>query len=310
MEQQRPIIIRRGGEDQRHGHHGGAWKVAYADFVTAMMAFFLLLWLVSSANQATLRGLAEFFSDATVHTGPPGGAGGVLEGFSIMPLPLPPTPGTLSGSPAVMAGAPSMSQGRPLAPTEDEIELLEQGSLAEANPEEGAELEAAKATLLAMLEAAPELWRIKDNLMIDRTPEGLRIQLIDRDQLAMFPVGSDAMYPHTRRLLEVVVSALATVSGRLSIRGHTDALPFAPGAGYDNWSLSSDRADATRRVMLEAGLDPSRIAEIVGKGDAEPLVPGQADDPRNRRISIVLLREDGASGAPHATSPAWTGGQP
>jgi chemotaxis protein MotB len=206
----------------------------------------------------------------------------------------------------VAAGSPSFSQGRPLEPTEAELEPMAEGTLFEASPEEGAELEAAKATLLAMLEAAPELWRIKDSLVIDQTPEGLRIQLIDRDQLAMFPVGSDAMYPHTRRLLEVVVSAVATVPGRLSIRGHTDALPFAPGAGYDNWSLSADRADATRRVMLDAGFDPSRIAEIVGKGDAEPLAPGKADDPRNRRISIVLLRE-GASNVLSATSPAPAG---
>jgi chemotaxis protein MotB len=136
-----------------------------------------------------------------------------------------------------------------------------------------------------------------DSLAFDETVEGLRIHLIDREQVAMFPIGSDVMYPHTRRLLEVVVATVARLQGRLSIRGHTDALPFAPGAAYDNWALSSDRANATRRAMVEAGLQPARIAEVVGKGDAEPLVAEDRTDPRNRRISIVLLRDPPAAAA-------------
>ena len=144
---------------------------------------------------------------------------------------------------------------------------------------------------MTTVEADPELRAFRDRLAIDLTEEGLRVQLLDGEQLAMFPVGSAVMYPHTQRLLELVVAAVAAVPNRLSIRGHADALPFAPGADYDNWSLSSDRANATRRVMLAAGLEPSRVAEVVGKGDGEPLLPQHADDPRNRQISIVLLRQ-------------------
>ena len=106
----------------------------------------------------------------------------------------------------------------------------------------------------------------------------------------MFPVGSDAMYPHTRRLLAVVVKAIADTANRLSLRGHTDSLPFAVGSGRDNWHLSADRANATRVAMIAAGLDPGRVAEVVGRADAEPPVDDQPADPRNRRISVVLLR--------------------
>lgn len=285
------VIIRRSQDGGRHGHHGGAWKVAYADFVTAMMAFFLLLWLVSSANQATLRGLAEYFSDAEVHTGVPGGAGGVLDGFSLLPIP-PMMPAAPFSEPIatsmLQSGVPA---GEPVA------DAGASDSAADPNLQDEVEIGVAPAVILKAVEESPELRPLMDSLAFDETVEGLRIHLIDRQQVAMFPIGSDVMHPHTRRLLEVVVATVAKLRGRLSIRGHTDALPFAPGAVYDNWALSSDRANATRRAMLEAGLDPARIAEVVGKGDAEPLVPEDRTDPRNRRISIVLLRDPSAAPA-------------
>ena len=119
------------------------------------------------------------------------------------------------------------------------------------------------------------------------------MHLLDREQLPMFPVGSDAMYPHTRRLLQTVVEAIAGTPNRISLRGHTDSLPFAAGSGRDNWHLSADRANATRLAMVAARLDPSRVAEVVGRADAEPLVADRPADPRNRRISVVLLRQAG-----------------
>jgi chemotaxis protein MotB len=132
------------------------------------------------------------------------------------------------------------------------------------------------------------------------------VQLLDREQLPMFPVGSDVMYPHTRRLLEVVVAAVAGTGSRLSLRGHTDSLPFAKGSGRDNWRLSADRANATRLAMVAAGLDAARVAEVVGRADAEPLLPEHPDDARNRRISIVLLRAAGGEPA----GPAHPAGAP
>ena len=125
----------------------------------------------------------------------------------------------------------------------------------------------------------PGLRGLKDSLLIEEAPEGLRVQILDRDQLPMFPVGSDAMYPHTRRLLAVVVEAIADTANRLSLRGHTDSLPFAVGSGRDNWHLSADRANATRVAMIAAGLDPGRVAEVVGRADAEPLVDDRPADP-------------------------------
>lgn len=296
----RPIVIRRVVEEAHAGHHGGAWKVAYADFVTAMMAFFLLLWLISSASEDTLKGLAEFFSDATVNTGPPGGIGGT-QGLTLAPGALPQIPSSPFAVQPTIPFSPEQDDAEVLALGHGEegdaddpgaaAEISDAALKAELARREQMQLERARATILDVLEASPELRLFKDNLLIDQTPEGLRIQLLDRDSLAMFPLGSDAMYPHMRRLLQVVAEAIAGLPNRLSIRGHTDALPFAPGTAYDNWRLSSDRANATRLALAELGLGDRRVAEVVGKGDADPLVQDDPQDARNRRISIVLLQE-------------------
>jgi chemotaxis protein MotB len=290
---QRPLVIKRVIVGGHGGHHGGAWKVAYADFVTAMMAFFLLLWLISSASEDTLKGLSEYFSEAKVNVGTPGGAGGLLDGRMLLPsggvqattavpiLPLPP-PGS---APAELE--PSET-GLTSGLAED---LREEAFEAELERREQATFEAKKEAIEAALEAAPELSRFAENLLIDRTPEGLRIQIVDLEDAAMFPVGSDQMYPHTLRLLEVVERAIADLPNRVSIRGHTDALPFAAGATYDNWRLSSDRANATRLALVGLGLPPGRVADVTGKADAESLFPDDPRDPRNRRISLVLLNE-------------------
>jgi chemotaxis protein MotB len=314
----RPVIVQRAPDTRPHGHHGGAWKVAYADFVTAMMAFFLLLWLVGSADKDTLKGLAEFFSDAKVNVGPPGGTGGILDGFSVVPADPGGVPASPFDQPSVLPGSPD--------PGHAGADELDPGALApplggqaarDAAPRTAQDdgdaldgLEAAQDSLAEAFAAAPELRRFADSMVVDQTPEGLRIQLVDREQLAMFPVGSATMYAHTRRMLELVVKAIAPLPNPISIRGHTDALPFAPGAEQDNWSLSSDRANATRRAMTEAGLDPGRVAEVVGRGDADPLLPTDAHDPRNRRISIVLLRTRPGGPPGPATGARETGGGP
>ena len=284
----RPLVIRRVSEDGRHGHHGGAWKVAYADFVTAMMAFFLLLWLLSSASDKTRKGLADFFSDATVDIGPPGGAGGVLAGMTPLPNPLPSPPGPLLERRLALPRPEQDPAELGLAQAGDGPELAP--APGSAGQDEAAQFDHARSAILMALETSPELRPFADSLLIDETREGLRIQILDREQAPMFPLGSDVIYPHARKLLEAVVRAIADLPQRISIRGHSDALPFAPHTGYDNWRLSADRANATREAKTEAGLEPRRIAEVVGKGDAEPLAPDRAYDPRNRRISIVLLR--------------------
>jgi chemotaxis protein MotB len=141
------------------------------------------------------------------------------------------------------------------------------------------------------MQAAPDLARLADNLQIERAPEGLRIQIVDQARRSMFPLGSAAMYAPTRALLEQVAHAIARLPNKVSISGHTDSVAFRRTDGYDNWSLSLDRADATRRTLLAAGLDEHRIATVIGKADTEPVFPDDPRDPRNRRISITLLRQ-------------------
>ena len=302
----RPLVVKKVVEGGGHGHHGGAWKVAYADFVTAMMAFFLLLWLLSTSSEETLKGLAEYFSESIAQTGPPGGVGGALQGLTVIPDAVPRTPSSLLDlQPTVAVRRSDWSDqqdvelGRADAADRTTEGKAEGGGEGEGEAARRRErLDAARAAIEAALSSAPDLRRLKESLVFDQTPEGLRIQIMDREQYAMFPLGSDAMYPHTRRLLAVVAQAVRDLPNRISIRGHTDARPFAPRAGYDNWRLSSDRANATRLALLEAGLAPDRIAEVVGRADAEPLVPADPHDPRNRRISLVLLNDRGAADPP------------
>ena len=301
-----PIIIRKVVEEGGHGHHGGAWKVAYADFVTAMMAFFLMLWLLATADQQQLKGLAEYFSEATANSGKPGGAGGMLDGITIatddMSIQLPMSP----FAPAV---PPLIATPRELDPDAFSLdlaaeysraagaeldlrgELADEAFEAERQRREQAAFDATKEAILNALSRTPELARFNDSLLIDDTPEGLRIQLVDRDRTAMFPTASAELYPGARQLMELVARSIETLPNRLSIRGHTDARPFAAGSGYDNWRLSSDRANATREALVAAGVSPRRIANVIGKADSEPLVPADPMDARNRRISLVMLRD-------------------
>jgi len=307
-ENTQPIIIRRVEEESGHGHHGGAWKVAYADFVTAMMAFFLLLWLIATSEEARLKGLAQYFSEARENSGEPGGVGGLLDGVSAlnrdMTIQLPASPFAVQRSiplsrereeqpdPFELDLTARFDEAGPTA----EVELADEVFEAERERREQAQFEAAKSAILDALSESDELADYARSLMIDQTPEGLRIQILDRAEHAMFPTGSAEMYPHTRQLIEVVVKAIEGLDQEVSIRGHTDSRPFVRDAGYDNWRLSSDRANATREALLRAGLEPGRIAEVVGRADAEHLVADNPNDPRNRRISLVLLREEAAPG--------------
>lgn len=299
-----PIIVRKIVDEGGHGHHGGAWKVAYADFVTAMMAFFLMLWLLSTADQQKLKGLAQYFSDATENRGPPGGMGGILHGISIvaedMALDLPASP----FAPHVTSLMATPRESDPDTFTLDlAAALVEEGAVdnaarldddmldAERQRREQEAFDEAKSRILNALGETPELIAFTDNLLIDDTPEGLRIQIVDREQSAMFPTASAELYPTAQRLVALVVGSIGGLPNLISIRGHTDSRPFAPAARYDNWRLSADRANATREALVAAGLSPSRIADIRGKADAEPLFPDAPADARNRRMSLVLLRE-------------------
>lgn len=180
---------------------------------------------------------------------------------------------------------------RPVEDGQDETEDPE--SEMETAPEtEEQRFEAIEQELRQAMQAVPELERLADHLQIERVPAGLRIQIVDQARLSMFPLGSAQMYQPTKTLLRQVASAIAKLPNRIAISGHTDSIAFRRNDGYDNWSLSLDRADATRRMLLSAGLDRSRVAAVVGKADTDHMFPKEPRDPRNRRIGITLLREE------------------
>ncbi|WP_366656387.1 flagellar motor protein MotB [Fodinicurvata sp. EGI_FJ10296] len=313
------IIIRKkrrkaaGGD----GHGGSAWKVAYADFVTAMMAFFLLLWLLNVTTAEQKQGIADYFDPMAVSQGQ-SGSGGVLGGLTVS------SPGNLS-SPSSPFSMHESLPGRPepaddsntldsgatdvvdedsgdlsfpdLADYEDEVRRLEGRELTEQEvadflaAREQAQFEQAEQMLRDAIEGVPELAELGENLMIDQTPEGLRIQIVDQDQYSMFPSGSADLLPRSRRLMEMVGQAIRGLPNDVSVRGHTDGTPFADGSQYDNWELSADRANASRRALVDSGMESQRVANVVGKADTDHLFPDEPEGAQNRRISIILLRE-------------------
>lgn len=299
--EKQPIIIKKvvkGG----HGHHGGAWKIAYADFVTAMMAFFLLLWLLNSVTQESLEGISNYFAPITTSS-TTSGSGGVLGGKTIteegaaisatardaLTVDLPPpragTGGDLSeGEQAEESGDPTDND--PANPTKKQLEQA-------AAQREQQQFDSAKQQLEEALAGLPNLKRLRDSLLIDNTPEGLRIQLIDRDGLAMFPSGGSEMFLHAQRLLEVVSKVILDTTQDLSISGHTDATPFIVDSQNANWKLSSDRANAARAQLQRFNVPEDRVARIVGLAAREPLLSDDPKHPSNRRLSIVLLRGTG-----------------
>lgn len=299
MAEQNVTIIKRVKKGSA-AHHGGAWKVAYADFVTAMMAFFLLLWLLNAVTEEQLQGISNYFNPATVSQNP-SGAGGMLGGQVIGQG----ASQNNSGSPIELTlPPPSIGQGGDDF-TDPKDGLTEQdvddsasgrrGTDDESQAREAERLEAEADRLADELRAAmqsvPNLAKLAPNLMVDQTPEGLRIQIVDNEGNSMYPAGSAAMYPQTRQLLSLVAGLIKEIPQQIAIDGHTDGTPFADNTGYGNWELSADRALAARRVLQEAGIPDDQINRVTGKASSELLIEDEPSSPRNRRISITLLRD-------------------
>jgi len=287
MASDRPIIIKKIKKSGDHGHHGGAWKVAYADFVTAMMAFFLLMWLINSTTPEQRQGIADYFAPASVAPTNSGG-GGILSGTALG------DGGGGRGASSTIERLSPDAQDDPTTPEETSEQSSQNASMAamEAARErrEQAEFASAEMSLRQSLQDMPELAELTRQLIIEETPEGLRIQLIDEEGRPMFNPGS--VQPNERAvvLLRAVAEIAERLPNRIAVSGHTDSGP-APGDGYTNWDLSADRANAARAILQEGGLANDRIAEVTGRAGSEPLYP---DDPYmagNRRISILLLRE-------------------
>lgn len=321
MADDRPIIIIKKVKKSGGGHHGGAWKVAYADFVTAMMAFFLLLWLLNVTTDVQKFGIANYFDPVSISKSF-SGSGGVLGGKSMIKDGAMISPTTPLG---VNLNMPGVAQNKPEFQPEEFDELNEYDpspagktsrldllhGAGEGKKEAGDPNAISNKQLEAIQEArdkeafdkaakeirqelgkTPELAKLSPHILVDQTPEGLRIQVIDQEGRSMFPSGSANMYGTTQKLLKTVTKVIQGMPNRISITGHTDSIPYKTKNGYDNWNLSADRANATRRVLLDAGLDADRISHVVGKADTDHLIKDKPNSPRNRRVSIVLLKND------------------
>jgi chemotaxis protein MotB len=307
-----PIIIKKVKKGGHGGHHGGAWKVAYADFVTAMMAFFLLLWLLQSTTEEQKLGIADYFAPASVSRST-SGSGGIMGGRTFTKEGAAPSDKTPVGVIVELPGTPPDwdNTGDPVESTAneetgpggieegakepDEEEAALEALLAQREEEQFA---AAEQALRQAIDNIPELRNLANNLLVDETDEGLRIQLIDEAGESMFASGSANMFDHTKKLLALVADVVKQMPQRISIKGHTDSVPYQDPNGYSNWELSTDRANSARRGLVEAGLSPERIAAVAGRADQDHLDAENPNSPRNRRISFILLRHEKGARTP------------
>jgi chemotaxis protein MotB len=272
----RPIIVKRikkGG----HGHHGGAWKIAYADFVTAMMAFFLLMWLLGSTTKGDLNGISEYFKT---------------------PLKVAMQGGSGSGdSSSVIPGG-----GKDLTRKEGQVKLADDPNVskktfnltaakAELERQETARLQQLKEKIEAKIESNPLLKKYKNQLLLDFTSEGLRIQIVDEQNRPMFALASAQLQPYTREILQEIGVVLNDVPNKVGLSGHTDSTPYFTDAGYSNWELSADRANASRRALVAGGMADTKILRVVGLASAAHLDRKDPFNPINRRISIIVMNK-------------------
>jgi len=274
MSNDRPIVIKKVKKVSGGGHHGGAWKVAYADFVTAMMAFFLLMWLISTSTPEQKRGIADYFAPASVSASS-NGSGGILGGTALGQDGI-----QGRGSSSVVerisseTSRDSSSQDDSNGTPRTSAEVSADAMAAAMARREDAMLQSAEMSLRQAMQDMPELAELSKHVIIDLTPDGLRIQLIDQEGRPMFEAGSAEPTDRAKTLLRAIAPVIARLPNRLKIAGHTDSSP-APLAGYSNWELSSDRANATRRLLEESALSPDRIFQVAGKAGSEPLFPDE-----------------------------------
>jgi chemotaxis protein MotB len=263
-----PIIVKKVTVAPQ-GHHGGAWKVAYADFVTAMMAFFLLLWLLGSTTEAQRKGLADYFTPTLIKTKQQSaGSNGLLGGSSLTEVDTYPHRTGQTGTRTITVPRDATGGVR-----------------------EGAEaVKRLRQRVNAQIATDERLKRLIRQVRMVDTTEGVRIDLVDDADFSMFVLGTTVLTTDATALLGTISDAVRPEQGRLTIRGHTDALPWKSGALANNWSLSAGRAEATRQALMRDGIGESRFRRIEGVADREPLIADNPQDPRNRRISILLTK--------------------
>ena len=279
------VVIKRIKKGGHGGHHGGAWKVAYADFVTAMMAFFLLMWLINTTTPEQKRGIADYFAPQSIAQ-TVSGSGGVLGGKvlgedgahaggaqSVMQRQSPPSPSNAQKS--LAAGATEGGANSNAASNSDS-----------KSAQDGDFNHAAEAIHQA-IQDNPDIANLSHQVITENTPQGLRIQLVDQEGRPMFQQGSNEPMPYAKKLLAAIGGIVATLPNRVSISGHTSGND-APSAA---WDLSSNRANQARALLQTGGLRTDRIYEVAGKAGSEPLLPEDPNASANRRLSILLMRE-------------------
>lgn len=272
----RPIIVKR-IKKSGAAHHGGAWKIAYADFVTAMMAFFLLMWLLGSTTKGTLEGIAQYFQTPLKVAM----AGGVGSGES---------------SSVIKGGGSDLlrQEGKKIQPNNETIKKTIDLKTAKKELErlEFERLKALKKRIDALIDASPVLRLYKKQLLLDITSEGLRIQIVDEQNRPMFSLAKAELQPYTREILREIGTVLNDVPNRIGLAGHTDATPYSNGEkGYSNWELSADRANASRRELMAGGMSETKVIRVVGLSSAVLFDKSNPLNPANRRISIVVLNK-------------------
>ena len=251
------------------GHHGGAWKVAYADFVTAMMAFFLLMWLLGATSEKQRKGIADYFTPTLVKMKEgSAGSNGLLGGSSITDVDNYPNRQGQTGTKTLTI--PRDTTG---------------------GPKEGAgQIKRMQSRMAQKMQQSATLRRLAKQVRMVDTSEGIRIDLVDDANFAMFQLGTTVLTSDATQLLTILGEAISPEPGTLAIRGHTDALQWRPGDVANNWSLSAGRAEATRQALMRSGIAENRFRRIEGVADREPLIRENPQDPRNRRIAVVVAR--------------------
>ena len=291
-----PIIvkkIKKGG----HGVHGGAWKIAYADFVTAMMAFFLLMWLLGSTTEGDKKGLADYFSQP-LRVSMMGGKGSgetssVIQGGGK----------DLTSQVGQVATAPRIDSANPI-----EKKAALDAVKAEIAKQEAKKLDSLSEKISALIASNPKLSEFSSQIRIDVTPDGLQIQIVDDQRRPMFDSGSAVVKPYMREILREINGALLGVDNKIGLDGHTDRKPFGSGErGYSNWELSADRANASRRELLAAGLPDERLGRVMGLASSNLLEEDAPFGAINRRISILVMSREAEARLKGAALPPSSG---
>ncbi len=296
-----PIIVIKKIQPGHGGAHGGGWKIALADMMTAMMAFFLLMWILGASQETQRKSVADFFtpsnSTAQVQMGATAGSNGLFGGKSIIdPDGFPYT----AKQTAMMQMVTPRSEGGPTEnePSPNSENARDNDSQSKTEQKEATEA-ADKANFDKMekevreqLAANPNLEQVQNQVQFVREKEGLRIEVIDKADFSMFPLGSTKLQPQAQALMTEIAKSLAGTDNKLSVRGHTDSLAFANKEGRNNWSLSAERAEATRATLEKSGIKSDRFTQIEGVADTAPYNPNDPKDPRNRRISITVKFKD------------------